>query len=216
VATGTGMVAKQFSKKVKRLIGLDISEEMAGQAKPYLDELIVASAESIPLADATVDVIVCRQGLQFVDLDLAVAEFMRVLKPGGRVVFCHLNAYGHYDRADAFKIQELRNPARVNFFIPSDLESVLEFHGMKVTAVSQYRSRESVNQWIHHGASTAEERDQIKKIYRESSAEFKKLHELEFVGDDIMDTMLFLTISAQKPTVSATDTVAQKELSLAP
>lgn len=199
VATGTGQVAKQFHGKVKKLIGLDISQEMSDQAKPFLDEFLLASAEEIPLPDASVDVIVCRQGLQFVQLDLTVSEFMRVLKPGGRVVFSHLNAYGHYDRADAFRIQELRNPARVNFFIPSDLESVLEFHGLKVTEVSQYRSRESVNQWIHHGASTEQEREEILKIYKNSSPEFRKLHEIEFLEDDILDTMLFLTVSASKP-----------------
>jgi anaerobic magnesium-protoporphyrin IX monomethyl ester cyclase len=216
IATGTGMVAKQFSGKVKKLIGLDISMEMADQAKPYLDELIIASAENIPLPESSIDVIVCRQGLQFVDLELAIPEFMRVLKPGGRVVFSHLNAYGHYDRADAFKIQELRNPARVNFFIPADLESVLEFYGMKVRSVAQYRSRESVNQWIHHGASTKKEREQIKKVYRESTAEFKKLHELEFSGDDIFDTMLFLTIAAAKPEMENQKVIPSAGLSLAP
>jgi anaerobic magnesium-protoporphyrin IX monomethyl ester cyclase len=199
IACGTGMVSKQFKGRVKEVIGLDISEEMSAQAKPYLDRMIISSVESIPLEDASVDICVCRQGLQFVNLHKAMREVMRVLKPGGRVVFCHLNAYGLYDRTDAFEIQALRNPARVNFFIPGDLESVLEEHGMKVTEVGQVRSREPIDQWINHGASTDQERSRIKQIYMNASPEFKKVHELEIKGDQIIDTMLFLTIGAEKP-----------------
>lgn len=201
IACGTGLVSKQFKGKVKEVIGLDISAAMSDQARPYLDRLIISSVEDIPLPDNSVDICVCRQGLQFVNLNKAMSEVMRVLKPGGRVVFCHLNAYGLYDRADAFEIQALRNPARVNFFIPGDLESVLEAHGMRVTEVGQTRSRESVEQWINHGASTEQEREQIRRIYRQASPEFKKVHELEIRDDEIMDTMLFLTIGAQKPQV---------------
>jgi radical SAM superfamily enzyme YgiQ (UPF0313 family) len=199
IACGTGMVSKQFKGRVKEVIGLDLSTQMSEQAQNHVDRMIISSVENIPLPDQSVDVAVCRQGLQFVNLNRAMQEVMRVLKPGGRVVFCHLNAYGLYDRADAFEIQALRNPARVNFFIPGDLESVLEEHGLKVTEVGQTRSRESINQWINHGASTEHERESIKRIYRQASPEFKKVHELEIFDEDIMDTMLFLTIGAQKP-----------------
>lgn len=198
LCTGTGLVAKHFKGKVAEVIGLDITTDMTEQASKNLDRLIVSSVEKIPLADASVDICVCRQGLQFVNLRKVISEVMRVLKPGGRVVFCHLNAYGLYDRTDAFEIQALRNPARVNFFMPGDLESLLEEHGLHVDEVGQYRSVESVNQWIDHGASTEEERSKIHEIYKNASPEFKKLHEIEFRDNDILDTMLFLTIGASK------------------
>lgn len=201
LATGTGLVAARFKGRVKEVIGLDISDAMSAQAKPHLDRLIISSVENIPLPDHSVDIAVCRQGLQFVNLNKAIDEVKRVLKPGGRVVFCHLNAYGLYDRADAFEIQALRNPARVNFFIPGDLESLMEDRGLKVDEVGQFRSRESINQWINHGASTEHERESIKRIYRNSSPEFKKVHELEVTKDDIYDTMLFLTIAATTDTL---------------
>lgn len=202
IATGTGLVAKQFKGKVKEVIGLDVSEDMTSQATSHVNRLVISSVEKIPFPEASIDVAVCRQGLQFVDMDQAIAEVYRVLKPGGRVVFCHLCAYGLEDRADAFRIQALRNVARVNFFVPGDLESVLETHGLVVKNTHQYLSRESVNQWIDHGASTQEQRDEIKKTYRDSTTQFKKLHDLQFVGDDILDTMMFLTVVAEKPSLS--------------
>ncbi len=199
VATGTGLVAKRFKGNVKEIIGLDISHAMTEQAKNNVDRIIINSVEKdIPLEKESVDVVICRQGLQFVNLELALPEIAKVLKPRGRVVFTHLAAYNVNDRADSFKIQALRNPARVNFFAPGDLECSLELNGYKVTDVLHYRSRESVNKWINHGASTAEERLAIHEAYKNSGIEFQRMHQLEFVADDIFDTMLFLIVVAEK------------------
>ncbi len=203
VATGTGLVAKEFKGKVKKIIGLDISSDMTEQAMNNVDQLIINSVETpIPLDKNSVDVVICRQGLQFVNLDHALVEIAEVLKPQGRVVFTHLAAYNVNDRADSFKIQALRNPARVNFFAPGDLESSLERNGYRVLDVIHYRSRESVSKWINHGASTEAERDAIYEAYKNAGAEFKRMHQIEFTKDDIIDTMLFLIVVAEKKLVS--------------
>jgi DNA gyrase subunit B len=198
LATGTGLVAKQFHGKVAEVIGLDISADMTRQASAYVDRMLLSPVESIPLEAESVDVCVCRQGLQFADLPKAIAEVARVLRPGGRAVLCHLSAYGDADRADAFKIQALRNPSRVNFFKPGSLEAVLETRGLTVAETVLYRSRESVNQWTDHGAATVDERQAIKAAYLAASDEFKRLHEVEAVGDDLFDTMPFVILRAEK------------------
>ena len=45
----------------------------------------VAGAEDIPLPDRSVDVVVCAQSFHWFDLDLALPEIARVLRPGGRL-----------------------------------------------------------------------------------------------------------------------------------
>ena len=198
LATGTGLVARQFHGKVAEVVGLDISPDMTRQASESVDRMLISPVESIPLPNESVDVCVCRQGLQFVYLPKAIEEVARVLKPGGRAVFCHLYAYGDADAADAFKIQALRNPSRVNFFKPGSLEAVLEKRGLTVTETVRYLSRESVNQWIDHGAATEDEQQAIRNAYWAASDEFKRIHKIEAAGDDLFDTMLFLILRAEK------------------
>lgn len=199
LATGTGIVAGRFRGQVKEVIGLDISADMTRQASACVDRMIISPIESIPLESGSVDVCVCRQGLQFVRLPEAVEEIARVLRPGGHAVFCHLAAYGDEDKTEAFKIQALRNPARVNFFKPGDLESIVESSGLAVNETVRYLSVESVNRWIDHGVLSAQERQSIKDAYLASSEGFRRLHKIEEKGGDISDTMLFLIIRAEKP-----------------
>lgn len=199
VATGTGLVARAFRGKAKAVLGLDVSPEMTRLAEGCHDRLLIAPVEAIPLEAASVDVLVCRQGLQFADLPKAAAEIFRVLRPGGRAVLCHLCAYGADDEKEAFRIQALRNPARVNFFKPGDLEKALGACGLKVTRVDRYPSRESIAKWIGHGAISEEQQKAIVDAYRSASPEFKRIHRVEFAGDDVFDTMLFLLIRAEKP-----------------
>ena len=56
--------------------------EATGSPAVFVD----GTADALPLADTSVDVLVCERVLQHVDdPDAAVREFARVLRPGGRV-----------------------------------------------------------------------------------------------------------------------------------
>ena len=58
----------------------------ASSGVPFLQ----ASAEAIPIAPASFDVVFCDHGaMTFADPDSSVPEVARVLRPGGRLVFCH-------------------------------------------------------------------------------------------------------------------------------
>ncbi len=75
-----------------RVTGLDLSAAQlrhaasASSGVPFLQ----ASAEAIPVAPVSFDVVFCDHGaMTFADPDRSVPEVARVLRPGGRLVFCH-------------------------------------------------------------------------------------------------------------------------------
>jgi ubiquinone/menaquinone biosynthesis C-methylase UbiE len=49
-------------------------------------EVVMSALESLPLEDATIDYVWCRDVLNHVELDLSLRELARVLRPGGSVL----------------------------------------------------------------------------------------------------------------------------------
>lgn len=96
VACGTGVVARLASEQVGdtgTVAGLDLNPGMLAVARTATPprtriEWYEASAESMPMPDASFDVVLCQMGLQFVpDKSAALQEIRRVLVPGGRLLF---------------------------------------------------------------------------------------------------------------------------------
>jgi demethylmenaquinone methyltransferase / 2-methoxy-6-polyprenyl-1,4-benzoquinol methylase len=89
VATGTGLVAAELIRqKGCTVIGLDQSPEMLARARERLPrvELVEASAESLPFADASFDALTFTYLLRYVDDPGAtLAELARVVRPGGTI-----------------------------------------------------------------------------------------------------------------------------------
>ena len=81
-----------------RPVGLDLSEGQLGHARRLLAQagvkvpLVQASAEAVPLADASFDIVFCDHGaMNFADHYRTVPEVARLLRPGGLFAFCHLS-----------------------------------------------------------------------------------------------------------------------------
>ena len=89
VGTGTGFVARGLAPKAKRVIGIDESSEMLDIARRNLRDLpnvefIEAPGERIPLPDGSLDAVFTNMYLHHApNPAAAVAELVRVLKPGG-------------------------------------------------------------------------------------------------------------------------------------
>ncbi len=96
VATGTGDFALQaLSLKPTKIIGVDISEGMLeiGRKKMIekgvsdIIEMRTADSESLPFEEGKFDAIIVAFGVRnFENLNRGLAEMLRVLKPGGKVV----------------------------------------------------------------------------------------------------------------------------------
>lgn len=98
VGCGTGGITVALLKKYRkaRVIGLDLAPALVATARkraPWLRTLhgAVAEARALPLASASCDLIFSNLALPwYPDLDRVFAEFQRVLKPGGALLFSTL------------------------------------------------------------------------------------------------------------------------------
>jgi ubiquinone/menaquinone biosynthesis C-methylase UbiE len=94
VATGTGNTALALAPHVRRVVGLDLTPEMLAQARLLARERELANtewqegdAEALPFAADSFDLWTARAAPHhFHDLQRALGEAWRVLRPGGRAV----------------------------------------------------------------------------------------------------------------------------------
>jgi len=109
LACGTGVVTRIAAQRVGpqgRVTGVDLNTGMISVARslPAPDggpvEWLEGSALAIPLPDASVNVVLCQQGLQFfLDKALALLEMRRVLDRGGRLALSVWSSTGVYNSA---------------------------------------------------------------------------------------------------------------------
>jgi SAM-dependent methyltransferase len=92
---GYAQALAKLQGKVKTVIGIDVDPAIARH--PYLDERhVVAPGAALPLAGASVDLVVCNWVFEHLaDPEFFAAEMHRVLKPGGWLCAHTVNRWGY-------------------------------------------------------------------------------------------------------------------------
>jgi SAM-dependent methyltransferase len=89
VGCGTGILSRMLARAGCDVTGIDPNEDMLARAAAAGDDPPVAyrrsSAEATGLADACVGLVTCAQAFHWFDAARALAEFRRILAPGGRL-----------------------------------------------------------------------------------------------------------------------------------
>ena len=82
VGTGTGLLAAQLRPYFRCVVGIDISMRMISSApRPA----VAGQAEWLPMRARSFDIITCAEAFHWFDRVRAMAEFRRVLRPGGLI-----------------------------------------------------------------------------------------------------------------------------------
>ena len=94
VACGTGVVAVTAARLGARVTGLDLTPELLERARENARiagveiEWHQGDVEQLPFADGTYDMVLSQFGHMFAPRpDVAIAEMLRVLQPGGTIAF---------------------------------------------------------------------------------------------------------------------------------
>ncbi len=88
IGAGTGILTRHFIGRVRRVYAVEPNAEMRRQAARYLPyepgcAILAGSAEQIPLASHSVDLVTVAQAIHWFDPEPTRQEFARVLRPGG-------------------------------------------------------------------------------------------------------------------------------------
>lgn len=146
IGIGTGFNLPYYdASKVTKVIGLDPSErswKLAGERAKDLAfpvEFIGLPGEQIPLADDSVDTVLVTYSLCTIpDPMQALAGMRRVLKPGGKLVFCE---HGAAPDADVAKTQGRVNPVWKVLFggcnLNRKIDTIIEDSGFKIDSLEQ-------------------------------------------------------------------------------
>lgn len=92
---GTGESSGRLRQRGAIVVGFDISRTRLSEANAHSQasgngpsaSFLLCAAETLPFADASFDAVYGKQILHHLDLEIAIDEVVRVLRPGGRAVF---------------------------------------------------------------------------------------------------------------------------------
>ncbi|GIW53358.1 MAG: hypothetical protein KatS3mg081_2713 [Gemmatimonadales bacterium] len=121
LGAGTGFITEGLVREGLRVIAVDQSEAMLAEMRKKFAgvegiDYRVGEAESLPLADESVDYVFANMYLHHVeDPPSAIREMARILRPGGKAVITDLDEHRfeflrteHHDRWLGFKREDVR------------------------------------------------------------------------------------------------------------
>lgn len=139
VGIGNGRLLPIYAPHARHITGMDISSEQLEAATRAARELNVPfsallceEASRIDLPDESFDLIICSRVLQHVfNWRESVAEFARILKPGGDLVLLTYNRFSIYGLKKLYQ-HKFVNPTKGRFQNPIHLSSELRKNGLKI------------------------------------------------------------------------------------
>ena len=207
LGTGAGFTAFAAAEYSSNVVASDITREMLLETRRIGRErgltnvmLCLNLAEALPLADNSVDLVTCRAaGHHFSDLDAALGEVQRVLKPGGSLVMADSVSPEDDALADWFNDVELRRDySHVNNRKVSVLLQMLADRGLEVVERYDERTYMTFNDWVERTATPEEEVMSLRRDFRNATLHAKEVFLIEEKGDDFAFAWPSLVFRAEK------------------
>jgi SAM-dependent methyltransferase len=112
VAAGTGISTRQLAERAGRVIAVELSAAMLGQlvaSSPGIPA-VQGNGNTLPVRDASVDLVTYAQAFHWVDTYRAIPEVLRVLRPDGVLALW----WNRTDRASSWEVEQEQRIALAN------------------------------------------------------------------------------------------------------
>jgi SAM-dependent methyltransferase len=158
VATGGGHVARRLREEGATVVTLDPS--------PGMQADVLASAEHIPFADGSFEVVVSRIAPHhFTDVRAAVAEMERV---SNRLVVIEDTLYSS-DRHE--QAEKLRDPTHVRNYTEDEWREFLTEAGLEVEQSERFEKTHPLEAWLARTGCEGEEAERVKELLADRMTE---------------------------------------------
>ena len=139
VGCGSGLMTAPLVRTGRRVIGVDLNRAACAQARRNGLQAVRGDATALPLADATVDVVVNVELAQQCSADEAarvLGETARVLRAGGRLIIAWANRKAWVHRANVARLRvlgrEWHSDSDIIHHPPSRMRAAAERAGLEL------------------------------------------------------------------------------------
>lgn len=210
VATGTGHTAFAFAPYVAEIIGIDLTPRMLAEAEKLAARqgitnvrFVEADIHELPFDDETFDdgqfdLVACRRGAHhFSDIQEALAEMVRMLKPGGLLLIDD-RSVPEDDFVDSVmnRLDWLHDESHVREYRPSQWQAMLEQAGCQVLALETYIRHRPLSAFTER--VSPQNVAQIHGILASLSAEQRRKLALEEIDGQWHSNHWYVLIAARK------------------
>ncbi|HEU4798642.1 MAG TPA: NUDIX domain-containing protein [bacterium] len=185
VATGTGFTAFAAAERSHHVVGLDLTLGMLLEAR-RLDpagtiQWIAADAGAIPFADGTFDAVTVRRAPHhFPQLEPAIREMLRVLRPGGRIgIIDQVPPDEETGRALMERVERLRDQSHAEMYTRAGWRALVERLGVVLAFSDLVERKLTFDSWLDLAGTDPGKRRGVADALASSSVEARAQ-----IGDD--------------------------------
>ena len=207
VATGAGHTALAVAPLVAKVVALDLTAEMLAQARKLAEQRRLANietcrgdAESIPFPDASFDLVACRLAFHhFPNPQKALAEFVRVLRPGGFLGFTDNIVVEDPAAAEVYnEIEKLRDPSHVCVQPLTALEQSFRDAGLEVQGSTKLTKEFEFHDWADRQHVSAPDKEKLLEMFRSIPEALEPLLQPRWADGTMYFTLWEAVIVARK------------------
>jgi SAM-dependent methyltransferase len=165
VGAGPAILSGELAPLISRAVALDPSAAMLAHA-PAGVERVVGEAEAMPFADGSFDLVTAVNALHHVaDMERTLAEMVRVLAPGGRIVVQDYLADPDPEAAERWEqVERLRDPGHGRLPRDGEVAAVLAAHGLAPDAEQRWQSTWQLEPWMAMAEPSAEVVEKVRRL----------------------------------------------------
>ncbi|MCA9870434.1 MAG: methyltransferase domain-containing protein [Caldilineae bacterium] len=210
VATGTGHTAFAFAPYVESVVAIDLTPEMLVRAQGLAEDMGVVNVRfklddihELPFDDETFDdevydLVTCRRAAHhFSDIQEAIDEMVRMLKPGGMLLIDDRSVpEDKFVDSVMNRLDWLHDESHVRQYRPSEWQQMLEAAGCSIVVSEQYIKHRPLSSLTDHVA--AEKVSQIHGILHSLSVEEQQKLALVEIDGEQYSNHWYITVAARK------------------